>query len=123
MQPKKSKQEGFSREKRLLKPEDYKRVFAEPKSSISSYFRVLARTNEQSIPRLGVVVAKKVIRKAVTRNRVKRIIRESFRTHQDVLVGLDIVVLLRRDVMMHKQGHQHSPQTCLAQQWNELRIS
>jgi len=42
--------------------------------------------------RLGVTVSRKVSRRAVDRNRIKRQIRESFRTHQAGLDGCDIVV-------------------------------
>jgi ribonuclease P protein component len=38
------------------------------------------------------------VRSAVQRNRIKRVIRESFRTHQSQLRGLDLVVIARRGV-------------------------
>jgi len=43
--------------------------------------------------RLGLIISKKVAKQAVRRNRLKRIIRESFRQHGDVLAGLDVVVI------------------------------
>ncbi len=45
--------------------------------------------------RLGLAIAKKHLRKATSRNRIKRLIRESFRLHQSRLKGLDLVVLAR----------------------------
>ena len=54
---------------------------------------VLAKSNHRQHPRLGLAITKKKIRTAVARNRLKRIIRESFRHHKDSLKGLDIVVL------------------------------
>lgn len=45
--------------------------------------------------RLGLVVGKKHLKKAVDRNRFKRLVRESFRHHQEQLKGLDIIVLAR----------------------------
>jgi ribonuclease P protein component len=45
--------------------------------------------------RLGLVVSKKCEKTSVGRNRIKRLIRESFRHHQTQLSGLDIVVLAR----------------------------
>jgi len=56
---------------------------------------VLAQPNDLPNARLGLVIAKKHVKKAVQRNQVKRIIRESFRQHQAELEGLDIVVLAR----------------------------
>ena len=40
-------------------------------------------------------MAKKHLRRATSRNRIKRLIRESFRHHQQELRGLDIVVLVK----------------------------
>jgi len=48
--------------------------------------------------RLGLVIAKKNVAKAVQRNRVKRIVREFFRHHSAQDPGLDLVVLTRKDV-------------------------
>ena len=45
--------------------------------------------------RLGVVVPRRAIRKAVRRHRIKRLIRESFRHHKDLIPGWDIVVQAR----------------------------
>lgn len=56
---------------------------------------LLAAENLSSDARLGFVLPKRRIRLAVARNRVKRIIRESFRHLSAELSGLDIVVLAR----------------------------
>ena len=45
--------------------------------------------------RLGLAISKKVAKNAFQRNRLKRIIRESFRTHRAELLGVDIVVMCR----------------------------
>ena len=45
--------------------------------------------------KLGLVVAKKHLKKAVDRNRFKRLTRESFRCNQRQLLGLNLVVLAR----------------------------
>lgn len=45
--------------------------------------------------RLGLAIAKKHVKLAVGRNRIKRVIRDSFRHHQQLLMGLDLVVLTR----------------------------
>jgi ribonuclease P protein component len=47
---------------------------------------------------LGLAIAKKSLRLAVERNRVKRIVRESFRLNQHGLTGVDIVVLSRKGI-------------------------
>jgi ribonuclease P protein component len=85
----------FARSSRLLTPADFKPVFDAAALKISSKeVLILARTNRHTSPRLGLVIAKKHVRQANQRNRVKRIVRESFR-HQLSLGGWDIVVLAR----------------------------
>lgn len=65
------------------------------KSSFRSQHFVLKSlpTNRQA-PRLGLVIGRKLARRAILRNRIKRVIRESFRLSQGRLGGLDIVVRL-----------------------------
>ena len=46
--------------------------------------------------RLGLVVAKKTVPKAVTRNRLKRRLRSLFRCFSDAVRGHDVVVVARR---------------------------
>jgi ribonuclease P protein component len=45
--------------------------------------------------RLGLAIAKKQVRRAVDRNRIKRIVRETFRRHRARLPGVDLVVMAR----------------------------
>lgn len=63
-------------------------------SSTSLLF--LASRNDLGFNRLGLVISKKNLPRAVDRNRVKRVIRESFRTRQ--LPGLDVVALARSPI-------------------------
>lgn len=89
--------QGFGRKLRLLTASDYKAVFDAAEFKVSSaQLLVLAINTGHTDPRLGLVISKKNIRFAVQRNRVKRLIRESYRKHQLQLYGLDIVVLAKR---------------------------
>lgn len=54
-----------------------------------------ARRNGGDLPRLGLIISKKSIKRAIDRNLVKRIARESFRLCQVRLGGLDVVVMSR----------------------------
>ena len=56
-------------------------------------FTVLCRANQAGTARLGLAISKKHSRRATARNRIKRIIRESFRHHSAELEGLDIIVM------------------------------
>lgn len=89
----------FRKQQRLLNANDFKAVFADaPYRASHQHFLILSRDNGSDTARLGLVIAKKNIRLAVNRNRVKRLIRESFRHHQQQLAGLDVIVLARRDL-------------------------
>jgi ribonuclease P protein component len=68
-------------------------VFAEANRSRDSLFTVLSTENGKDTARLGLAISKKHCRRATGRNRLKRLVRESFRQHLALLVGLDIVVL------------------------------
>lgn len=88
---------GFGRDKRLLTPRQFKTVFDSPTGKVpGKNLLILARDNGLDHPRLGLVIAKKSVKLAVERNRIKRQIRESLRLHQDQLTGWDIVVLARK---------------------------
>jgi ribonuclease P protein component len=61
----------------------------------NGFFGVTARVNDQGGPRLGLAVASKMAGGSVERNRIRRVVRESFRLHQHELPSVDIVVSAR----------------------------
>ena len=73
--------------------------------------------NGREVARLGLAVPKRHIRRAVARNRIKRIVRESFRHHQALLCGLDIVVLARSGASGRTNRELHAR---LEQTWRKL---
>lgn len=85
----------FSRQQRLVQAVDYGRVFDKPGRLSDKFFSILYITSGQDHGRLGLAISKKRARRAVDRNRIKRIIRESFRQAQSRLAGKDIIVLAR----------------------------
>ena len=86
---------SFPPSARLLRPEDYRRVFDTPAFKVSSAaFLLLAQHSDTNNSRVGIIVAKKHVRRAIRRNRIKRLIREQFRLNRPS-VNLDLVVLAR----------------------------
>jgi ribonuclease P protein component len=73
---------------------EFGRVFAEPARSTDRFFTVLARSSGGTYARLGLTVPRRTAKRAVHRNRIKRLARESFR-HQIGLPPWDFVVLAR----------------------------
>ncbi|EXJ17140.1 ribonuclease P protein component [Imhoffiella purpurea] len=93
-------------------------MFAEPKRTGKSGFVVLYRYNELEQPRLGLAISKKCARRAVDRNRLKRIVRESFRIHRERLPGVDIVVLCSHGATSHPNRRLFQ---ALEQAWASIR--
>ena len=79
----------------IKKTKSFKNVYSSGHQEVNAYFVMYALANESETNRLGVSVSKKV-GKAVIRNRVKRLVKEScrLRAHQ-VIDGYDIVVVVR----------------------------
>jgi ribonuclease P protein component len=109
--------QSFSRAQRLLTPKDFKAVFDRNESRAgNAAFLLLALTNGGDQSRLGLVVGKKVLKRAVDRNRLKRLVRESFRRHL-FNRPVDIVFLARGGVST-ALSEDFSEQ--LAAQWARL---
>lgn len=87
--------EGFDKTQRLLKPAQFKLVFEKRQSAHNDFFGIYAAKNSLNHSRLGLVVSKKVSKKAVIRNRIKRQIREVFRRQQKHLGSFDFVVIAK----------------------------
>ena len=87
----------FNKRARLLKAEEYNRVFNNAHRSKDQYFTVLAQPKKTGHAKLGLAIAKKRVKQAVSRNRLKRIIRESFRLHQDTIATADFVVMIQQN--------------------------
>lgn len=77
----------------MLTAAAFGRVFKKATRSRDKLFTVLCRESKEETARLGLAISKKHCRKATARNRIKRVIRESFRLHPEQLAGLDIVVI------------------------------
>ena len=85
----------FQPAQRLRHKSEFDRVYRESRRSTDGCFAILTRNSGGSIPRLGLSIAARIIGNAVQRNRIKRLVRESFRQHQHELPAVDIVVNAR----------------------------
>ena len=89
---------GFSRAMRMNNPRDFSRVFRQAERTGGGGLTILTVENTVGHPRLGLAIAKKHLKFAHDRNRLKRIIRASFSQHQSGFANIDIVVLSRPGV-------------------------
>ena len=103
---------AFPRDARLLDKRDYDVAFGDNRRLSDRYWTVLVHTPDRTAglvgttdagqgacsrgARLGLAIAKKRARRAVDRNRIKRVARESFR-HVRAALGDRQVVIMNRD--------------------------
>ena len=85
---------SFGRALRLLASDAFERVFQENERARTDSLLVMVRPNVLGHARLGMVIAKRVLPRAVDRNRVKRCVRETFRLQQRDLPACDFVIRL-----------------------------
>ena len=109
---------SYPRQLSLLNGGDFKQVFSRASLKVSDkHLLILARPNDLDHPRVGFVFSKKNIRLAVNRNRVRRIIRESFRLNQHKLPNVDIVILARQGLGDIDNSEVHA---LINKSWNRL---
>lgn len=109
---------SFARTARLTRPVEFRRVFASAERLTSRALTVLIAPNDLGRPRLGLAISRKAAADAVDRNRIKRIVRESFRCHQGELGGWDIVVMARSAAATAPRNVLRAE---LEQHWNRLK--
>lgn len=105
----------FCKTRRLLNKHDFDEVFSRSDKLATSEFIVLYRKNTLGYARLGLAISKKRVAKAHERNRLKRLLRETFRT--SALSAIDVVVLA-------KEGAAKAPNAAtilnLRKMWEKL---
>ncbi len=116
------KKYGFSKNKRLTKNSEFKRVI-EQKIRFSDGFLILfAAENSLEIPRLGVAVSKR-FGNAVVRNRLKRLLREVFRQKQiEIPSGFDYVLMFS-DKFLEKIDDQEKKTKMKEVKYSEVKQS
>lgn len=85
---------GFDSSLRLHKTDEFSSVFAFRRVIRGAHFALHYCPSSAGHPRLGLVVAKKLARRAVQRNLVKRIGRDVFRHVRANLPAYDLVLRL-----------------------------
>jgi len=92
------KDQSLSKTERLRRKADFDRVFKKGKSIVDSFFVVLYVKNSLPFSRIGVSIKRK-FGKAHVRNRLRRLVKEVYRTNKSVLpAGYDILFIARKDL-------------------------
>jgi ribonuclease P protein component len=94
--------EDFGRHRRILKTDEFSSVFRLRPVKRTEHFALYQQSNALGHARLGVVVAKRLAQRAVTRNMIKRIAREIFRRSDST--STDCIIRLTNPLMSRKQS-------------------
>ncbi len=94
--------EDYGRHRRIVKTDEFSSVFRLRPAFRTEHFALYQRPNTLGHPRLGIVVAKRLAQRAVTRNMIKRIAREVFRLA--VLPEIDCIIRLTAPVVTRSQS-------------------
>ena len=89
---------GLPKSCRLLRPAEFKATLSDGKRLHCTGFTVFIRPSTETGARLGLAIAKKHVRFAHERNRLKRLIREHFRLNRAQLPSFDLVFLAKPGV-------------------------
>ena len=94
----------------LKKNEQFQHVYKNGRSKANRYLIMYVVENNQNINRLGISISKKV-GNSVVRHHFCRLVRESYRLHEEIFnSGLDIVVLARQSA---KDASYHDIESAL----------
>ena len=85
----------FPAARRVRRKWEFDQLYARGKRLGNNHFGITVHPNELGLARLGLAVASKPFGGSVPRNRIRRLIRESFRLRQHDLPEVDLVVSAR----------------------------
>ena len=86
---------SYPRTARLLKASDFAALRGRSKRFGARHFLAEVLINDKPSCRLGQAVSRRVSKRAVDRNRIKRLVRESYRHALSDLPGVDILLIAR----------------------------
>ena len=86
---------GLPREARLRRPGEFAALRSSSGRAGGRCFHLRYRRNELGCARLGLAISKRVSKRAVERNRIKRLVRETFSRVRHRLPSIDLMVMAR----------------------------
>ncbi|HEX2530218.1 MAG TPA: ribonuclease P protein component, partial [Burkholderiaceae bacterium] len=91
-----ARSQNYARDRRIVKTDEFSSVFRLRPIQRTAHFVLYTRNNQFMHARLGIVAAKRLAPRAVTRNTIKRVARELFR--QSPLAAVDCIVRLAKPI-------------------------
>ena len=111
---------SLRRQHRLSGSQNFTRVFKDGRRSADQLFTVLYVANDDGRPRLGFAISRKRVAKAAARNRIRRLVRESFRHNRQTLGSVDVVIMARDNTPAASNDELRAS---IEQHWSHLRAA
>jgi len=90
----------MKKENRIAKKEDFESIFKRGRFVGGTFISLKVKKTTLGYARLGILAGKKVSKKAVVRNKIKRQLRGTAREHiLDSKVGMDVVVIAGPEIV------------------------
>lgn len=106
----------------LKKQTDFKRVFNNGKIFGNRNFILYYKKNDCVFNRLGIIVSKKISKKSVVRNKIRRRIKEAYRTNEyTFLQGYDLIIVAKNACVDESYSHMEKSLKHLFYKKNLLR--
>jgi ribonuclease P protein component len=86
----------FTKEAKLIKTDEFSSVFNFRKRISAKFLALHYQPNKIGHARLGLVVGKKIAKRAVDRNYMRRVLREFFRIQQHEINPVDLVIRVQK---------------------------
>ncbi len=86
----------YTKALRLTKADEFSSVFIFRKVKSGIYLKIHYKPNEFEHSRLGLIVSKKVSKRANKRNYMKRVLRDIFRHYQITWLNYDIIIRVNK---------------------------
>ena len=109
--------ESFPRRLRLTRASDFQQVFKNNFRRGDDCITILVGKREGDSPRIGFAIARKQIARAVKRNALKRLFRESFRRNRQRLPARDMVIMVRKQILERRPAEVRAS---LQQHWDGI---
>ena len=109
--------QSFPARLRLTRASDFQQVFKNNFRRSDNCITILVGKKPGSWPRIGFAIARKQIPRAVKRNALKRLFRESFRINRHRLPARDMVIMVRREILSSSPAEIRSR---LERHWNGI---
>lgn len=109
---------SFSPLRRIRQRPDFQRTFRHGKRLYSPFYILYYRPNNLGRPRVGVISSKRNAKRAVQRNQIKRMVRETFRRCQPELKPVDMVLVAQKKA---NDATKDELRTCLEELFEQLK--